>query len=40
MTDSKALAPILHQNRFIGAGLREDDGFLHIRFYEVENEES
>lgn len=33
-TDSKALAPYLHRNQFIGEGMREDDG-LHIRFYEL-----
>lgn len=33
-TDSRALAPYFHRNRFIGEGLREDDG-LHIRFYEL-----
>lgn len=39
ITDSKALAPVLHRNKFIGEGLREEDGFLHIRFYEVEDGE-
>ena len=33
-TDSKALAPYLHRNQFIGEGKREEDG-LHIRFYEL-----
>ena len=34
LTDSSALAPILHRNAFVGEGIREEDG-LHIRFYEV-----
>lgn len=34
LTDSPALAPYLHQNRFTGEGQREADG-LHIRFYEL-----
>ena len=37
LTDSKALAPILHRRNCIGEGLRDDDG-LHIRFYEVNSE--
>lgn len=36
MTDSKTLAPILHRNQFIGVGGREEDGFLHIRVFQVE----
>lgn len=39
ITDSKALAPILHRNQFIGQGMREEDGFLHIRVFEVEDAE-
>ena len=38
LTDSAALAPILHRGGFMGEGLREEDG-LHIRFYEVEKTE-
>ena len=34
ITDSKALAPILHCNCFIGEGIRDDEG-LHIRFYKA-----
>lgn len=34
LTDSKALAPILHRSGFIGEGIRDDEG-LHIRFYKV-----
>jgi len=34
LTDSKALAPYLHRNQFIGEGLREEKG-LFIRFYEL-----
>ena len=34
-TDSKVLAKYLHQNRFEGEGVSEEDG-LHIYFYEVE----
>ena len=37
ITDSSALAPILHRNCFVGEGLREEDG-LRIRFFEVETE--
>ena len=33
-TDSKALAPYLHCNRFVGEGVDEADG-LHISFYEI-----
>jgi len=33
-TDSKALAPYLHCNRFVGEGVDEADG-LHIYFYEI-----
>lgn len=36
ITDSKALAPLLHRNRFIGEGLRDETG-LWIRFYELED---
>ena len=32
LTDSKALAPILHRRNFVGEGLRDDEG-LHIRFF-------
>lgn len=35
ITDSPALAPLLHRNQFIGEGLRNDRG-LCIRFYELE----
>ena len=35
ITDSKALAPYLHRNQFVGEGLRDDSG-LCIRFYELE----
>lgn len=35
ITDSKALAPYLHRNQFVGEGLRDDNG-LCIRFYELE----
>lgn len=34
ITDSKALAPYLHRNQFVGEGAREGDG-LYIRFYEL-----
>lgn len=34
ITDSKALAPYLHRNQFVGEGLRDETG-LHIRFYEL-----
>lgn len=34
ITDSKALAPILHSSSFIGEGIRDDEG-LHIRFYKA-----
>ena len=33
-TDSKALAPYRHCNRFVGEGVDEADG-LHIYFYEI-----
>ena len=36
LTDSKALAPYLHRNQFIGIGSTEEDG-LHIRFFEIEH---
>lgn len=36
ITDSKALAPYLHRNQFVGEGLRDDSG-LCIRFYELED---
>lgn len=36
ITDSKALAPYLHCNQFIGEGLRDDHG-LWIRFFELED---
>lgn len=36
LTDSKALAPVLHRRNFIGEGLRDDEG-MHIRFYEVDS---
>lgn len=35
ITDSKALAPILHRNQFVGEGLRDERG-LWIRFYELD----
>ena len=34
ITDSKALAPYLHRNQFVGEGKR-DDSNLWIRFYEL-----
>ena len=34
ITDSKALAPYLHRNHFIGEGMRDESG-LWIRFYEL-----
>lgn len=37
ITDSKALAPYLHRNQFVGEGLRDENG-LCIRFYELEHE--
>ena len=37
ITDSKALAPRLHRNHFVGEGLRDEQG-LWIRFYELEEE--
>ena len=36
ITDSKALAPLLHRNQFVGEGLRDESG-LWIRFYELED---
>lgn len=36
ITDSKALAPLLHRNQFVGEGLRDETG-LWIRFYELED---
>lgn len=39
LTDSRALAPCLHRNQFIGEGQREEDG-LHIRFYELAGNET
>lgn len=38
ITDSKKLAPYLHRNRFIGEGLRDEQG-LWIRFYEIDGTE-
>lgn len=35
ITDSTALAPLLHRNQFVGEGLRDERG-LWIRFYELE----
>ena len=35
ITDSKALAPYLHRNQFVGEGKRDDTG-LWIRFYELD----
>lgn len=35
LTDSKALAPYLHRNQFVGEGMRDESG-LCIRFYELE----
>lgn len=37
LTDSRALAPLLHSNRFIGTGTVEEDG-LWIRFYEIDHQ--
>ena len=37
ITDSKALAPYLHRNRFVGEGKRDESG-LWIRFYELAEE--
>lgn len=34
ITDSPVLAPLLHRNRFVGEGLRDQSG-LWIRFYEL-----
>jgi hypothetical protein len=33
-TDSELLKPYLQQDRFLGEGLRDEEG-LHIRFYEA-----
>jgi hypothetical protein len=38
ITDSAKLAPYLHRNQFIGEGMREEDGYLHIRYYEILHE--
>lgn len=35
-TDSKALAPYLHRNQFVGEGHNLEDG-LHILFFEIEH---
>ena len=35
ITDSPALAPILHRNHFVGEGLTDESG-LWIRFYELD----
>ena len=35
MTDSKALQEYLHAARFRATGTREEDGFLHIRVYDI-----
>ena len=35
-TDSKALAPYLHRNQFVGGGHILEDG-LHILFFEIEH---
>ena len=35
ITDSPALAPLLHLNQFVGEGLRDESG-LWIRFYELQ----
>jgi len=35
ITDSPALAPLLHRNQFVGEGLRDESG-LWIRFYELQ----
>ena len=34
ITDSEALTPYLHRNRFVGEGMRDESG-LWIRFYEL-----
>lgn len=36
ITDSKALAPLLHCNQFVGEGIRDERG-LWIRFYKLES---
>lgn len=38
ITDSKALAPLLHRNQFVGEGMREEDGFLHIRIWQIDED--
>ena len=38
ITDSPALAPLLHRNQFVGKGLRNENG-LCIRFYELGDSE-
>lgn len=38
ITDSPALAPLLHRNQFVGEGLRDENG-LCIRFYELGDSE-
>jgi len=38
ITDSPALAPLLHRNQFVGEGLRDENG-LCIRFYELGDDE-
>lgn len=38
ITDSTALAPILHCNQFVGEGLRDENG-LCIRFYKLERKD-
>ena len=38
VTNSAALAPILHRSAFIGEGLRQEDG-LHICFYKIKHTE-
>ena len=38
VTNSAALAPILHCSAFIGEGLRQEDG-LHICFYKIKHTE-
>ena len=35
ITDSKALAPYLHRNQFVGEGLKDDSG-LCIRSYKLD----
>ena len=38
VTNSAALAPILHRSGFVGEGLRQEDG-LHICFYKIKHTE-